>query len=203
MRRDIRPTVVLLLLLTVLTGALYPLVVTGAAQALFPWRANGSLIERGGVVVGSELIGQPFADPRYFWPRPSATSPACNGAASGGSNLGPTNPAFLAAVRARVEALGRANPDAAGLPPVDLVTASASGLDPHVSPAAALWQVPRVAKARGLPAEELRALALRHVERSAGGVLGPAHVNVLRLNLALDEWAGGRPVPAPRRGQIP
>lgn len=185
----LRPAAVLLGLLTVLTGAVYPLAVTGAAQALFPGRANGSLLRAEGRVVGSSLVGQPFDDPRYFWGRPSATSPfPYNAAASTGSNLGPSNPALLDAVRARVAAVRVAHPEHASVPvPVDLVTTSGSGLDPDISPAAALYQTQRVARARGLPEARVRAIIEAHVEARALGVIGEPRVNVLRLNLALDE----------------
>jgi K+-transporting ATPase ATPase C chain len=187
MRQLLRPALVLLALLTLLTGFAYPLVVTGVAQAAFPVQANGSLVRRGGKVVGSTLLGQPFSDPRYFWGRPSATSPApYDGKASSGSNLGPANPALADAVKARVAALRDADPGNDRPVPVDLVTASASGLDPHVSPAAADYQVARVARARGLGEDRARALVAAHTEGRTAGVLGEARVNVLVLNLALD-----------------
>lgn len=190
LRSSLRPALVLLALFTALTGVAYPLVVTGIAQVVFPARANGSLIREGERVVGSELIGQPFSDPGHFWGRPSATSPhAYNAGASSGSNLGPLSPALAEAVKVRVAALRAADPGNDAAVPVDLVTASASGLDPHVSPAAALFQVGRVARARGLPEERVRALVERHVEGRTFGILGVARVNVLRLNLALDHLA--------------
>ena len=178
----------MLLVMTALTGVAYPLLVTGAAQLAFPRQANGSLLHREGQVVGSELIGQAFAAPGLFWSRPSATGPApYNAAASTGSNLGPTNPALTEAVRARVQALVAGEDGGAAAPvPVDLVTASGSGLDPHISPAAALWQVARVARARGLDPGRVRALVQAHVEGRTFGVLGEPRVNVLRLNLALE-----------------
>ena len=190
MAAHLRPALTSLLLFTLITGVAYPLVVTGVAQLLFPFPANGSLILRGGRVVGSALIGQPFDDPGYFWGRPSATSPfPYNAGASSGSNLSPTNPALVAAVRERVQALRAADPGRDAPVPVDLVTASASGLDPHISPAAALYQVPRVARARNMAPDAVRALVERHIEGRLLGVLGEPRVNVLGLNLALDEEA--------------
>lgn len=183
----LRPALVIFFVLTLLTGVAYPLIVTGAAQSLFPAQAAGSLIERDGKVVGSSLIGQNFSASGYFWGRPSATSPMPNNAsASGGSNLGPTNPALVEAVRGRVNALRAADPGNTARVPVDLVTASASGLDPHISPAAAQFQIRRVAAARKLPAERVQALVDEHVEKPLLGVVGEARVNVLQLNLALD-----------------
>ena len=184
---QLRPAIVLLALLTVITGVVYPLVVTLVAQVAFPGQANGSLVVRGDDVVGSVLIGQPFDDPKYFWGRLSATAPfAYNAAASSGSNLGPLNPALTDAVKARVEALRAADPGNESPIPVDLVTASGSGLDPHVSPAAAHWQVPRVARARGLDPAAVQTLVEQHTEGRQWGFLGEARVNVLALNLALD-----------------
>jgi K+-transporting ATPase ATPase C chain len=191
MTSQLRPALAVFAVLTLVTGVAYPALVTLVAQVAFPHRANGSLIERDGRAVGSELIGQPFDDPRYFWGRPSATSPGpYNAAASTGSNLGPTNPALLDAIRDRVKALRAAHPDQAGPIPADLVTASASGLDPHISPAAAAYQVTRVAKACGLAADDVRRLVAAHTEDRTLGVLGERRVNVLRLNLALDAAAG-------------
>lgn len=189
----LRPAAVLLGLFTLITGIAYPLAVTGVAQVAFPNEANGSLLERGGQVVGSTLIGQAFDDSRYFRGRPSATSPnAYDARASMGSNLGPTNPALVSAVRDRVAALRAAHPEHESQQvPADLVTASGSGLDPHLSPAAALFQVARVARARGLTEERVRSLVEEHVEGRSLGVLGEPRVNVLRLNLALDGLAGG------------
>lgn len=182
----LRPALVSLSLFTLLTGVAYPLAVTGLAQALFPKQANGSLVHDTRGLRGSELIGQFFDEPKYFWSRPSATSPAYHAAASSGSNLGPLNPALIAQVKARVDALRAADPGNHAPVPVDLVTASASGLDPHVSPAAALYQVPRVGRARGLPEERVRRLVRERVEGRALGLLGEPSVNVLGLNLALD-----------------
>lgn len=189
MKNLLRPALVLLALFTALLGVAYPLVVTGLAQAAMPRKANGSLVlDANGRARGSELIGQPFDDPRYFWGRPSATGPfAYNAAASSGSNLGPTNPALLEAVKSRVERLRAADPGNDAPIPVDLVTASGSGLDPHISPAAARYQIKRVAKARGLSEESVRALVEAHVERRTLGILGEPLVNVLACNLELDQ----------------
>jgi K+-transporting ATPase ATPase C chain len=184
---QLRPALVVLVLLTVLTGLLYPAVMTGLAQAIFPDKANGSIITRDGEAVGSELIGQPFDDPRYFWGRLSATGLfAYNAAASSGSNYGPTNPALFEMVQARIDALHAADPENNTSIPVDLVTASASGLDPHISPAAAYYQVARVARERKLDEETVRNLVNEHIEERQLGILGEPRVNVLELNLALD-----------------
>jgi K+-transporting ATPase ATPase C chain len=183
----LRPALVLFLLLTLLTGFLYPLLVTGLARLLFPEQAAGSIITRDGHAVGSRLIGQSFSDPRYFWSRPSATTPQpYNGAASSGSNQGPLNPALLDAVKARVSALRAADPGNSLPVPVDLVTASGSGLDPEISVAAANYQAARVARARGLAPGRVQALIAQHTQGRLLGVLGEPRVNVLELNLALD-----------------
>jgi K+-transporting ATPase ATPase C chain len=188
MKTLIRPAITLFILLSIITGLLYPLLVTGIGQAVFPMQATGSLIERDGQLVGSRLIGQNFTDPKYFWGRPSATAPQpYNAAASGGSNLGPLNPALKAAMESRVKMLREADPGNTALIPVDLVTASASGLDPHISPAAADYQIGRVARARGLTLEAVRTLAAQHTEDRQWGLFGEPRVNVLALNLALDQ----------------
>ena len=187
MRKQLYPSIMLTLLLTVLLGLIYPLVITGLAQVLFPRQANGSLIIENGHLVGSTLIGQPFADPKYFWGRLSATSPqAYNAASSSGSNLAPTNQALIDAVKQRVADLRAADPGNAAPVPVDLVTASGSGLDPHISPAAALYQVQRVARGRKLSPEAVRALVRRHTAGRQFGILGEPRVNVLELNRDLD-----------------
>ena len=183
-----KPAFFMLVILTVLTGVLYPLTVTWLAQALFPKEANGSLItDSTGKPMGSELIGQQFSDPKYFWGRPSATAPyPYNAGASSGSNQGPTNPALVEAVTARIRALREADPENDAPIPVDLVTASGSGLDPHISPAAAEYQVTRVAKTRGLDPRTVRELVHAHTESRQWGFLGEPRVNVLKLNGALD-----------------
>ncbi len=187
MNTVIRPAATLLLVLSLVTGLAYPLVVTGAAQLLFPQQASGSLIQRGSAPVGSALVGQNFSKPGHFWGRPSATAPApYNAEASGGSNFGPLNPALADAVKARIAALRAADPGNTAAVPVDLVTASGSGLDPHISPAAARYQIARVARARQLPPEAVAQLVERHVELPLWGVLGEPRVNVLQLNLALE-----------------
>jgi K+-transporting ATPase ATPase C chain len=183
---EIRPALMMLLALSVITGVLYPLAITGIAQAVFPRQANGSLIVRDGNVVGSSWIGQPFSAPRYFWGRLSATTPAYNAGSSSGSNLGPLNPALLDAAKARIEALRAADPEAKLPVPVDLVTASGSGLDPHISVAAAEYQVNRVARARGLARETVRRLVAAHTTGRWLQLVGEPVVNVLELNLALD-----------------
>jgi K+-transporting ATPase ATPase C chain len=187
MKNLIRPVLVLFAALTVVTGVVYPVAVTAIGNAVFPRQAGGSLIEQNGKVVGSELIGQQFDAPRYFWGRLSATSPnPYNAQASSGSNLGPTNPALADEVKGRLSALHDADPSSTAPVPVDLVTSSGSGLDPEISPAAAAYQIDRVAKARKLAREDVEALVQRNTTGRQFGVLGEARVNVLRLNLALD-----------------
>jgi len=187
MKTLLRPAVSLFVLLTAITGVVYPLVVTGIAKAAFPEVADGSLIVKDGKAIGSLLIGQNFTDPGHFWGRPSATSPQpYNGTASGGSNQGPLNPALVDAVKGRIEALKAADPDNKLPLPADLVTASASGLDPHISPEAAAYQVARVAQARHLPATDINALVNQHTEGRQWAVFGEPRVNVLQLNIALD-----------------
>lgn len=186
MLRELRPTLVLLAALTLLTGLLYPLLVTGVAQLAFREQANGSLILRDGEPIGSRLIGQSFSDVRYFWGRPSATGPQpYNATASSGSNLGPLNPALLDQVQTRIRALRAADDRNDALIPVELVLASASGLDPDISPAAARWQAARVAKARGISTDAVMALIEQYTHPAPLGFLGEARVNVLELNLAL------------------
>jgi K+-transporting ATPase ATPase C chain len=182
----LRQTVVVFLALTVVTGLVYPLAITVVAQAVFPHQANGSLIEQGGKVVGSELIGQQFDDRKYFWGRPSSTTPPYNAASSTGSNYGPTNPDQLKAVHDHADALRKAHPDQPEIVPIDLVTASGSGLDPHISPAAAEYQISRIAKSRGVNAQVIRDLLSQHTSGRQLGFLGESRVNVLKLNLALD-----------------
>jgi K+-transporting ATPase ATPase C chain len=188
MKSHLRIGLTLFFLFTLLTGVVYPLVVTVIAQIAFPHRANGSVVDRNDQPIGSELIGQQFDDPRYFWGRPSATDKVpYNAASSGGSNLGPTNPDLLKTMKERIEAIRQAHPDQRGPVPADLVTASASGLDPQMSPAAAEYQVARVAKARGMAEDVVRQLVALNTQGRALGLLGEPRVNVLRLNLALDE----------------
>lgn len=188
MKDQIRPAVLMFLMLTILTGLVYPMTVTGLAQLLFPHQTNGSLILRDGKIIGSQLIGQYFDAPRYFWGRPSATAPyPYNAASSAGSNLGPTNPTLAEAVKTRIAALKAADPGNDRPIPVDLVTASGSGLDPHISPASAAYQVSRVARARGLQEDVVQQLVTQHTEGRQLGFLGEPRVNVLLLNLALDE----------------
>jgi K+-transporting ATPase ATPase C chain len=191
MLKQLRPVLRVFLLLTVVTGILYPLVVTGVAQLAFPESANGSLILKEGSYAGSELIGQPFDDPKYFWGRLSATPDfPYNSASSSGSNLGPSNPARVEAVKARVRALQEADPGNQSPIPIDLVTSSGSGLDPHISPAAARYQASRVARARGLSEGQVRRLVDQFTEPRQLGFLGEPRVNVLKLNLALNELQG-------------
>ncbi|HEY6722209.1 MAG TPA: potassium-transporting ATPase subunit KdpC [Burkholderiales bacterium] len=182
-----RPALVLMILMTVLTGVIYPMLITAVSHVGMSERANGSLIVRDGKAIGSELIGQPFADPKHFWSRPSGTSPyPYNAASSSGSNQGPLNPALTEAVTGRIKALRDADPGNTAPVPADLVTASASGLDPHISPAAAEYQLARVAKARGLDSQKVRVLVAEATEGRQLGFLGESRVNVLKLNLALD-----------------
>lgn len=189
MKTLMRPAVSLFVLLSIVTGIAYPLAVTGIAKAIFPETANGSLIVKDGNAVGSRLIGQNFTDPKYFWGRPSATGPMpYNAAASGGSNLGPLNPALTDAVKARIAALRAADPDNTVSVPADLVTASASGLDPHISPAAATYQAGRVARLRGLDPSAVAMLISQYTEDRQWGIFGEPRVNVLALNLALDAY---------------
>lgn len=191
MSRLIRPAVSMLLVMTLITGIAYPLLATGVAQVLFPHQANGSLIEKDGKPIGSALIGQSFDDPKYFWGRPSATTPQPNnGTASNGSNLGPSNSALRDAVQQRIDALRKADPGRTAPVPVELVTASGSGLDPDISPAAAQYQVARVARVRHLGAEQVQALVAKLTQGRQLGVLGEPRVNVLQLNLALDDLRG-------------
>jgi len=188
MLKEIRPAIVSFLLLTLLTGIAYPLVVTGVSQAVMSDKANGSMIMKDGKPVGSSLMGQSFSDPKYFWSRPSATSPMPNNpTSSGGSNLGPTNPALTEAVTARIQALKEADPDNKAPVPVDLITASGSGLDPHISPAAANYQIARVARLRNISESKTRELVAANTEGRQWLVFGEPRVNVLKLNLALDQ----------------
>ena len=189
----LRPVIMVFIMLSILTGLIYPLIVTGVAQWVFPEKASGSLIRKDGRPAGSALIGQPFDDPKYFWGRLSATPDfPYNSASSSGSNLGPSNPALMKAVKARLEALQKADPGNQSSVPIDLVTSSGSGLDPHISPAAAFYQVARVAHTRGFPKDEVRRLVDQCTESRQWGFLGEPRVNVLRLNLALDRQQNNR-----------
>ncbi len=188
MLRELKSAILVYLMLTVLTGVAYPLFVTGVAQGLFKDKANGSILSVGGKAVGSELIGQTFDDPKYFWGRLSATAPAYNGAVSSGSNYGPLNAALHDAVKARVEALKAADPSNAKPIPVDLATASGSGLDPHISLAGAYYQVSRIAHTRNMPEDVVEKIVKYHAEDRFLGVLGEPVVNVLKMNLFLDRW---------------
>ncbi len=193
MFKYLRPTIITFILLTGVTGIAYPLIVTGVSQLLFSEKADGSLIRSEGGYAGSELIGQPFDDPKYFWGRLSATPDfPYNSSSSSGSNLGPSNPALVEAVKARAAALHKADPGNKSPIPIDLVTSSGSGLDPHISPAAALYQIPRVARVRGLAEEKVRSLVDQFTEPRQLGFLGEPRVNVLRLNLALDQLEAHR-----------
>ena len=193
MFRQLRPVLMVFILLTAVTGIIYPLLVTGVAQLIFPEKANGSLIRGDGGYAGSGLIGQPFDDPKYFWGRLSATPDfPYNSSSSSGSNLGPSNPALVEAVKARLEALRKADPGNQSPVPIDLVTSSGSGLDPHISAAAALYQAPRVARTRALPEDQVRRLVGKFTEPRQWGFLGEPRVNVLELNLALDSMRPGK-----------
>ncbi|WP_090693612.1 potassium-transporting ATPase subunit KdpC [Nitrosomonas sp. Nm34] len=188
MKNLIRPAITLFILISLVTGLLYPLAVTGIAQIAFPEQAAGSLLKRGDEMIGSILIGQNFSEPTFFWSRPSATSPMpYNAANSGGSNLGPTNPALIKSVSERIQKLRASHPGKEDKIPTDLVTTSASGLDPHISPAAAYYQVERVAAARGIDVATVQSLVDRSIETPQWGIWGDSRVNVLRLNLALEE----------------
>jgi len=187
-REHIRPAILIFIILTIITGILYPLFVTGIAQLFFHKQANGSLIYQNGKPIGSSLIGQPYDDPKYFWGRLSATSPvAFNSASSSGSNLGPSNSALIDAVKARIKALKDADPDNKNPIPIDLVTSSASGLDPHISLASAYYQIPRIARLRGLPQDTVEAIVRKHTTGRLLGIIGEPVVNVLEVNLELDE----------------
>lgn len=192
--KQVKIAIKLLIIISVLTGLLYPLCVTGLAQLFFPKKANGSLISQEGKIIGSELLGQSFTEAKYFWGRPSATLPyPYNAAASSGSNLGPSNPNYLSIIKGRVASLQKVDPAHQALVPVDLVTASGSGLDPHISPLDAYYQVPRIAKARGFTPDEVKALVQKQIQKPCFGFLGEQRVNVLALNLALDQLTKQRP----------
>ncbi|MGD0336730.1 MAG: potassium-transporting ATPase subunit KdpC [Candidatus Omnitrophota bacterium] len=187
-REYIKPALISFFILTIITGVIYPLFITGIAQALLPNQANGSLIYRNSKPVGSVLIGQEFNDPKYFWGRISATSPQYNASSSSGSNIGPTNPALIDEVKGRIKALQVADPENKVPIPVDLVTSSASGLDPHISLAAAYYQVSRIARTRGLSQDTIKILIAKHTSERLFGLIGEPVVNVLELNLALDTY---------------
>jgi potassium-transporting ATPase KdpC subunit len=187
-REYIRPAILSLLILTVITGIVYPLFITGIAQALFPARANGSLIYQGGKIIGSSFIGQPFDDPKYLWGRISATAPQYNASSSSGSNIGPTNPALIDEVKGRIKVLKDADPGNINPIPVDLVTSSASGLDPHISLAAAYYQVPRISRARGIPESIIKDIVHKNTSDRFLGLIGEPAVNVLKVNLDLDSY---------------
>jgi K+-transporting ATPase ATPase C chain len=188
-REQLKITILIFVILTIITGIIYPAVITGIAQLAFPRQANGSFITRGGKIIGSSLIGQPFDDPKYLWGRPSATSPIpFNAAASSGSNLGPSNPAFLDIVKIRIEALRTVDPANKMPVPVDLVTESGSGLDPHISLQGAYYQIPRIARRRGIPENTVKEIVLRHTAGRSFGVIGEPAVNVLEVNLNLDSY---------------
>ena len=191
-RKYIKPALISFFVLTIITGVIYPLFITGIAQALFSSQANGSLIYRNGKVVGSSLVGQTFDDPKYLWGRISATSPQYNASSSSGSNIGPSNPALLEAVKARIKALRLADPGNANPIPVDLVTSSASGLDPHISLAAAYYQALRIARLRGLSEDAIKILIAKHTSGRLLGLIGEPVINVLEFNLALDACLAGR-----------
>ncbi len=203
MLNHLRAAIVIFVSLTLVTGVAYPLLVTGIGQALFPRQAQGSFIETDGVVHGSELIGQPFDGPQYLWGRLSATGPfPYNAASSSGSNLGPTNPALVDAIKGRIDALKAADPEAGDIIPVDLVTSSGSGLDPHISPAAAEYQIARIAKVRGISIENLREIIKRHTAGRTFGILGEPRVNVLLVNLELDATTSAPGGAAPAGGGL-
>ena len=186
--KQIKTALTLLILCSLITGLIYPSLVTAIAQQLFPWQANGSLIKQNGKVIGSALLGQYFKEPKYFWGRPSATSPyPYNSANSSGSNMGPSNPDFLATVRDRIELLRKEDKNKTNLIPVDLVTASGSGLDPDISPLAAMYQIPRISAARNIPDHELQTLVSKLIKPRSMQILGEPRINVLELNMALDK----------------
>ncbi|HZK31010.1 MAG TPA: potassium-transporting ATPase subunit KdpC, partial [Methanoregula sp.] len=200
-RKQAKPALVIFFLLTILTGIIYPLVITGIAQLVFPVQSNGNLIEHNGKIVGSSLIGQPFTSSKYFWGRLSSTSPVpYNSGVSGGSNLGPTNPALLDEVKARVNALHSADPDNSQPIPVDLVTSSASGLDPDISVAGAKYQVPRIARERNMSESDVNALVEQQTEPQQFDLFGEPRVNVLKINLALDDLSAHRITVTPSAG---